>query len=517
MTNATKPKPITLIIFDGWGYSKQTDHNALAQANTPNFDHLWEGYPHTLLEGSGNYVGLPKGQMGNSEVGHLNLGAGRVVKQVLTRIQSAIETGQFDENAALKQAMEKAKANNKAVHILGLLSPGGVHSHEDQIFSAVKMASNIVGDNLYVHAMLDGRDTPPKSALPSIEKLETLLQTLGSGKIASLIGRYYAMDRDQRWDRIEMAYDLLTQGKATRQASTATEALQMAYDDDETDEFVTASSIHTDNEKPAIIEDGDVVIFMNYRADRARQITRAFIEKDFHGFNRERQPKLSEFVTLTEYDASFNVPVAFGPEILKNTLGEYLAKNHCRQLRIAETEKYAHVTFFFNGGVEKPFEGEARDLIASPKVATYDLQPEMSARELTEKLTKAIRSQDYDVIICNYANADMVGHTGDFDATLKAIDCLDKCLGQVWQASKDVGGELLITADHGNAEKMFNEETEQAHTAHTSNPVPLIYAGRKADFTEKPGSLADVAPTLLYLLGLDIPEEMTGEVLLALN
>tara|TARA_B100000508_G_scaffold123098_1_gene105586 strand:+ start:63 stop:1616 length:1554 start_codon:yes stop_codon:yes gene_type:complete len=517
MTNATKPKPITLIIFDGWGHSDNTDHNAIAQAKTPNFDHLWSDFPHTLIEGSGNYVGLPEGQMGNSEVGHLNLGAGRIVHQDLTRIQQAIETGEFADNAVLKQAMEKAKANNGAVHILGLLSPGGVHSHEDQIHATVNMAANIIGDNLFVHAILDGRDTPPKSALPSIEKLETLFNTLGHGKIASLIGRYYAMDRDQRWDRIEMAYNLLTQGKANRHAATASDALQMAYDDNETDEFVKASSIHADNEKPSVIKDGDVVIFMNYRADRARQITRAFIQQTFDGFSRQTQPKLSAFVTLTEYDETFNVPVAFAPETLSNTLGEYLAKHHYRQLRIAETEKYAHVTFFFNGGIEKPFEGEERELIPSPKVATYDLKPEMSAKLLTDKLTQAIDSQQYDVIICNYANADMVGHTGDFEATLKAIECLDECLGRVWQTSKKVGGELLITADHGNAEQMFNSKTGQPHTAHTSEPVPLIYAGRPATFTNEQSSLADVAPTLLYLLGLEAPKEMTGHVLLKLT
>lgn len=514
MTNATRPKPITLIIFDGWGYRENNEHNAIAQAKTPNFDRLWQNYPHMLIQGSGDYVGLPDGQMGNSEVGHLNLGAGRIVHQDLTRIQQAIDTGEFSNNEALKAAIKKAKSTNNAVHILGLLSPGGVHSHEDQIHAMLKMAVNELEDNVFMHAFLDGRDTPPQSALPSIQKLETLSQKIGGGKIASLIGRYYAMDRDQRWDRIQAAYDLLTQAKAARHATTASEALQMAYEAGENDEFVKASSIHADNETPVTIQNGDVVIFMNYRADRARQMTLAFIDKNFDAFHRELTPKLAEFVSLTEYDANFETPVAFPAKTLSNTLGEYLAKKQLKQLRIAETEKYAHVTFFFNGGIEKPFKGEERLLVPSPKVATYDLQPEMNAPTLTEKLTQAIHDQQHDVIICNYANADMVGHTGKMDAAVSAIECLDECLGKVWKALEDVGGELLITADHGNAEKMFNEETRQPHTAHTSEPVPLIYAGRHATFIEEKGSLADVAPTLLYLLGIDIPEEMTGKVLL---
>ena len=508
-------KPIVLIVLDGWGYSEERDYNAILQAKTPCWNKLWHDKPHTLIKGSGSYVGLPNGQMGNSEVGHLNLGAGRVVYQEFTRVSRAIRTGSFFTNQTLTDAVDLAVSNRKAVHILGLLSDGGVHSHEEHIQAMAKLAADRGAQNLYIHAFLDGRDTPPQSAQGYIAAMEQTLGETGKGRIASIIGRYYAMDRDHRWPRVKAAYDLIALGKPDFQAPSAQQGLQMAYERGETDEFVKATAIVPAGENPVAVQDGDVMIFMNYRSDRARQITRPFIEPEFKEFDRPVFPKLGAFISLTEYSADFDVPVAFPPERLKNVFGEYIAQQGLHQLRIAETEKYAHVTFFFNGGKEEPWQGEDRILINSPDVATYDLKPEMSAKELTDKLVEAIHSTKYDVIICNYANPDMVGHTGHFDATVEAIEALDGCLERVVEAADAVGGELLITADHGNAEQMRNPETGQPHTAHTSNPVPLIYVGRPATMAET-GALSDIAPTLLYLMGLEKPAEMGGSTLLTL-
>ncbi len=507
--------PVVLIILDGWGYSENPHCNAIHAAHTPNWDRLWRRYPHNFLRASEASVGLPSRQMGNSEVGHLNIGAGRVVYQEFTRVTRAIEDGTFFTNGTLTKAVDGAVSAGKAVHVMGLLSPGGVHSHEAHIFAMLRLAARRGAERLYLHAFLDGRDTPPKSAAVSIEAAERLFDELGRGHVASIIGRYYAMDRDQRWPRVQATYDLITQGKGAFSAETAIEGLELAYARGETDEFVQATAI-TGTEGPVRMEDGDTVIFMNFRSDRARQITRAFVEPDFDHFPRAVHPRLSDFVCLTEYSEDFPVHVAFPPERLRNVLGAYIANAGLHQLRIAETEKYAHVTFFFNGGEEQPFPGEDRLLIPSPNVATYDQQPEMSAFEVAERLDEAIRGGRYDLIVCNFANPDMVGHTGNFEATVKAIEALDVCLGRVVRALEETGGEALITADHGNAEQMCDEKTGQPHTAHTLNPVPLIYVGNRADRIQG-GALCDLAPTLLALLGLPVPTEMTGCSLLDLE
>jgi 2,3-bisphosphoglycerate-independent phosphoglycerate mutase len=513
-TAAPRPKPLALIILDGWGHREDTRANAIAQAKKPCWDELWKKHPHVLLSGSGKCVGLPEGQMGNSEVGHMNMGAGRVIHQDLTRIDLAIEQGDFFKNPVLGKAMTTARANQKALHILGLLSPGGVHSQEKHIEALLELAAQHQLKTVYLHAFLDGRDTPPRSAQSSLENLIKKCETLHCGELATLIGRYYAMDRDQRFERVQKAYELLTEGKADFHAETPLLALQKAYQREENDEFVQATVIDSSSFKA--IQDGDVVIFMNFRADRARQLTQAFIDPLFKGFPRQKQPKLAAFVSLTEYDKNFPTEVAFPQTTLRHILAEYLSELGLRQLRIAETEKYAHVTYFFNGGLEKPFEGEDRILIPSPRVATYDLKPEMSAFELTERLVQEIKKQKYDVIICNFANPDMVGHSGNFPATVKAIEVIDACLKQIIQALQAVGGEALITADHGNAELMFDERTQQAHTAHTHELVPALYIGRPALPAKTQGVLADLAPTLLYLLGLPQPKEMTGEILFTL-
>jgi 2,3-bisphosphoglycerate-independent phosphoglycerate mutase len=505
-------RPLALIIMDGWGHSEDPDHNAIMAANTPVWDKLWAQFPHTFIHASGEGVGLPGEQMGNSEVGHLNLGAGRVVYQEFTRISRAIDDGSFFENAVLTKAVDEAVSNNKAVHILGLLSPGGVHSHEDHIQAMLELAVKRGAEKVYVHAFLDGRDTPPKSAEASLQALEDKCATLGKGRCASIIGRFYAMDRDQRWERVEQAYQLLCEGTAEFTAETAVDGLKQAYSREETDEFVAATRIGA----AAPIEDGDAIVFMNFRSDRARELTEAFISEDFAGFARPRDIQLSSFVTLTEYKKDFTAPIAFPTEALHNIFGAYIAEHGLTQLRIAETEKYAHVTFFFNGGRDKPFEGEDRILIPSPKVKTYDEQPEMNAPQVAEELAKAIESEKYDVIICNFANADMVGHTGNFEAAVKAIEALDSCLGTVWKALQQVGGEMIVTADHGNAEKMRNPSSGQPHTAHTSNLVPLIYAGRDA-VCSSDGRLSNIAPTMLSLLGLSIPEEMSKDLLIELK
>ncbi|TKB46252.1 2,3-bisphosphoglycerate-independent phosphoglycerate mutase [Ferrimonas sediminicola] len=503
MTKRTTP--LALLILDGWGHRPDADDNAISRASTPNMDRLFRDYPSTLISGSGQDVGLPDGQMGNSEVGHINLGAGRIVYQDLTRIGKSIDDGEFNHNPVLCAAVDKAVANDGAVHIMGLLSPGGVHSHEDHLEAAIRLAAERGAKRVYLHGFLDGRDTPPRSAHDSLVRFDALFNELNCGSIGSIVGRYYAMDRDQRWERVQAAYDLLTLGKSDHSYTSATEALQAAYDRNENDEFVAPSSIIAD----ATFNDGDAVIFMNFRADRARQLTRAFVDADFNGFTKAKAPKLADFVMLTEYAADIHTSCAFPPESLKNTFGELMANQGKRQLRISETEKYAHVTFFFNGGIEQPFEGEERILVKSPNVATYDLQPEMSSLELTDKLVDAIENGNFDAIICNYPNGDMVGHTGDFDAAVKACEAVDASIQRVLEALERVGGECLITADHGNAEQMCDASTGQAHTAHTSEPVPFIYVGRNAQVREG-GRLSDVAPTMLHLMGLAIPEEMTG-------
>ena len=505
-------KPFVLIIMDGWGYREETSNNAIANAHTPVLDQLWKTKPSTLISGSGLDVGLPDGQMGNSEVGHVNLGAGRIVYQDFTRITKAIEDGSFNENDALVNAVEQATSKDKAVHIMGLMSPGGVHSHDEHLFAMVKMAEAKGCNKVYVHAFLDGRDTPPRSAESSLAKFEKHFEQSGKGKVASLIGRYYAMDRDNRWDRVEQAYNLITLGESEYNAESALAGLEQAYQRDENDEFVKATTIGT----PVQVEDGDAIIFMNFRADRAREITRAYVDANFSGFERKSVPQLADFVMLTQYAADIDTTAAFPPVELENVMGEWLEKHNKTQLRISETEKYAHVTFFFSGGREDLFEGEKRELIPSPQVATYDLQPEMNSGLLTDKLVEAIESQEYDFIVCNYPNGDMVGHTGVYDAAVKACEAVDACIGRVVTALEKVGGECLITADHGNAEQMTNPSTGQAHTAHTSEPVPFIYVGRDAKPVAN-GKLSDVAPTVLHLIGMEQPEQMTGKPLMLVD
>lgn len=518
---AFNKKSTVLIILDGWGYREQANSNAIQAANTPVLDKLKEDYPNMLIQTSGMAVGLPDGQMGNSEVGHVNLGAGRIVYQDFTRITKAIEDGEFSQTPALCNAVDKAVTNNKAVHLFGLLSPGGVHSHEDHIFAIMELAKERGATKVYLHAFLDGRDTPPRSAKKSLEKAQQKFEQLfdgtnGEGQIASVIGRYYAMDRDQRWDRVEAAYDLMVSGIGKYQYQNAVSALENAYQRDENDEFVSASAILNKQGEPIEIEDGDALIFMNFRADRARQFSRCFTENDFDGFARKKVPAISDFVMLTQYSADIKASCAFAPQPLNNVMGEWLAKHNKTQLRISETEKYAHVTFFFSGGQESEFEGEQRILVPSPDVATYDLQPEMNSTLLTDKLVAAIESGEHDFIVCNYPNGDMVGHTGDFDAAVKACEAVDTCIGRVVTALKKTGGECLITADHGNAEQMLDETSGQAHTAHTCEPVPLIYVGRPAT-PASTGALSDISPTLLHLMAMEQPEEMTGTVLMHLN
>ena len=504
-------KPLVLLILDGWGYREDALDNAIAKANTPVMDRLWEKYPHCLVDGSGDAVGLPDGQMGNSEVGHVNLGAGRIVYQDFTRISKAISDRSFYNNAVLCDALKKAKAAKGAVHIMGLLSAGGVHSHEDHLIAMIEMAVEEGAEDVYLHAFLDGRDTPPKSALTSIERFEALFARLGKGRFATLSGRFYAMDRDKRWERIEQSYKAVYHGHSGVTSANATDALNNAYERGETDEFVTPVVIG----QPAPIANGDSVFFMNFRADRAREMTQAFVDNDFGGFDRGPRADISEFVMLTQYADTLEAPSAFPPEPLNNVLGEWLAKHDKTQLRISETEKYAHVTFFFSGGREQEFEGEKRVLIPSPKVKTYDLQPEMSSEQLTDELVAAIESQAFDVVICNYPNGDMVGHTGNFDAAVKACEAVDHSVGRVVSALEAVGGECLITADHGNAEQMSDATTGQAHTAHTNELVPFIYVGRPAKAQN--GRLSDVAPTILHLIGMEQPDEMTGTSLMTLE
>ena len=508
---------MVLIVLDGWGHSDKPEHNAIAAANSPVWDQLWRENPKTLISGSGMDVGLPDGQMGNSEVGHMTLGAGRVVYQSFTRINKAIADSDFSKNPAYTAAIDKALAAGGKVHLLGLLSPGGVHSHQDHFVAAIRMIADRGCQDICLHAFLDGRDTPPRSALPSLELMEQTFRDTGCGRFGSIAGRYYAMDRDKRWERVRPVYDMLTLGTAEHTAGSAAAALEAAYGRDEGDEFVAPTLITPEGQAPGIIEDGDAIIFLNFRPDRARELTQAFIDDDFDGFPREKRPALSDFVMTTEYSADFKTSCAFPPETLTNSFGEYLQSLGKTQLRIAETEKYAHVTFFFSGGQEATYEGENRILVDSPKVATYDLKPEMSAFEVTEKLVDAIDSGEYDAIICNFANGDMVGHTGVFDAAVKAVEAVDNCLGKVVEAVKRVHGDLLITADHGNVEQMLDEINDQPLTSHTSLPVPLVYAGDRSLSFSPDGTLADIAPTMLKIMGLPQPGEMTGRNLARLN
>jgi len=507
-----KITPVLLLILDGFGYREETDSNAILAASKPNWDDFWKKYPHTLLNASEKHVGLPSDQMGNSEVGHLNIGAGRVIYQELSRVDVDIENGSFFDNPALSFAVAQAKKNDSTLHVMGLLSPGGVHSHENHIFALLDMAARNGLKKVQVHAFLDGRDTPPKSAQHSLNLLQQQCDTLGVGQIASIVGRFYVMDRDNRWERVQPAYELLTEGRGEFSADDALSGLEQAYSRGETDEFVKPTTISGSGMK-----DGDVVIFMNFRADRAREITRAMTDNDFQGFDRTHKPDLAAFVTLSNYGEDYShLPSAYSPEPIHNGFGEYVSSLGLKQLRIAETEKYAHVTYFFSGGKEQSYPGEERILVPSPDVATYDLKPEMSAFEVTDKLEAAILSQKYQAIICNYANGDMVGHSGDMVAATKAIEALDICIGRVVKAMQSIGGEVIITADHGNAEQMQDHASHQAHTAHTLNPVPFLYIGRESTL-EDDGALRDIAPSLLAIMGVPQPEEMTGRSLIQLR
>lgn len=506
-------KPVMLMILDGFGIAEASEGNAVSLAKKPNFDRLMKEYPHSMLEASGMAVGLPEGQMGNSEVGHLNIGAGRIVYQELTRITKSIADGEFFENEELLKAMKNAKENNTALHLMGLLSDGGVHSHINHLKGLLEFAKKEGLTKVYVHAFMDGRDVAPSSGKEFIEKTEEMMKEVGVGKIATISGRYYAMDRDNRWERVELAYNAIVRGTGNT-ANSAVEAIEESYKNDKTDEFVVPTVILEDGHPTTTVNSGDSVVFFNFRPDRARELTRALTQKDFDGFNAEKLDLT--FVTMTQYDKTFEgVMIAFKPQTLENTLGEFVASKGLNQLRIAETEKYAHVTFFFNGGVEKPNENEDRALIASPKVATYDLKPEMSAYEVTEELLKRIDSDKYDMIILNYANPDMVGHTGVIPAAVKAIETVDECLGKVADKILEKGGSLFVTADHGNAETMIDFETGAPFTAHTTDPVPFIWVTNDTeDKTLENGKLSDIAPTMLQEMGLEAPAEMTGHSLI---
>lgn len=505
----TDNRPLILLILDGWGVREDAPDNAISNAATPNWDRLWAECPHSLLETSGEAVGLPAGQMGNSEVGHMNIGAGRIVYQELTRIGSAIEDGSFSANPVLAGAFSDLEAAGGTLHVMGLLSPGGVHSREDHLHATVRAAREAGIESIALHVFLDGRDVPPRSAGPSLEKLEALASQQPGVRIASVSGRYYAMDRDKRWDRTERAWRAIVDADSAVTAAGTREALADAYTRDEDDEFVTPTVI----DGGRAVADGDAVVFVNFRADRARQLSQVFVDPDFDGFTPARRPDLAAFVTMTAYRDDLPARILFPPQRLNRLLGDELAAAGLKQLRIAETEKYAHVTYFMNGGREQACPGEERELIPSPKVATYDLQPEMSAPELAAALVRAVAGGDYDVIIGNVANPDMVGHSGDLAAAIKAVEAVDVLLGRVMSAVRSAGGELLVTADHGNVEQMQDPATGQSHTAHTVNPVPLVYLGRPANMAET-GSLRDIAPTMLDLLGLPVPADMTGSPLI---
>ncbi len=504
-------KPYALIILDGYGVNEIHEGNAIYAAKTPNMDRYMQECPHSIVHASGMDVGLPEGQMGNSEVGHTNIGAGRIVYQELTRITKSISDGDFFENPVLLAAVENCKKNNSALHLMGLLSDGGVHSHNQHLYGLLKLAKEKGLTDVHVHCFLDGRDVPPSSGAEFVESLVENIRAIGVGDIATVMGRYYAMDRDNRWERVEKAYNAMVLGEGETCESAVT-AVKESYNNGVTDEFVVPTVVVKDGAPVGKMEKNDSIIFFNFRPDRAREITRTIVDPAFEGFDREYFENF--YVCMTQYDASMpNVEVAFKPESLTNTFGEYISQKGLRQLRIAETEKYAHVTFFFNGGVETVCDGEDRALINSPKVATYDLKPEMSAYEVTDEAVKRIESGDYDVIVLNFANCDMVGHTGDFEAAVKAVEAVDECLGRVIDALQKMDGVALITADHGNADQMVDNENGGAFTAHTTNVVPLVLIG-KQDASLKPGRLADLAPTMLDLMGLDKPAEMSGESLL---
>lgn len=521
-----KKVPHVLMILDGFGHREDDKDNAIAAANMPNLDKIYEQYPHGLISASGEDVGLPDGQFGNSEVGHMNLGAGRVLYQDSTRISSELANREFYKNEALVNAVKAANELGGNVHIMGLLSDGGVHSHQEHIEAMCHSALVHGAKNVFVHCFLDGRDTPPKSADKYINRLRDHIAKLnahyegGRVQIASIIGRYYAMDRDNRWERVQKAYELITEGKADRLSTRADGAVQAAYKARETDEFISPTTVIESGDTSYTVDDNDALIFMNFRADRARELAQAFVlpDHEFSGFARHKRPKLAAFVMLTKYSDiladSPKTSIAYHPTSLTNTLGEYLQNKGKTQLRIAETEKYAHVTFFFSGGREAEYEGETRILVPSPDVATYDLQPEMSAPEVTDKLVAAIESGKYDVLVVNYANGDMVGHTGIFDAAVQAVEALDVCVGRVASAVQAAGGHLLITADHGNCEQMQDYESGQVHTQHTTEHVPLIYVGEQKLTVRRGGKLSDIAPTILALMNMEAPSEMTGESLL---
>ncbi|MBS4537767.1 2,3-bisphosphoglycerate-independent phosphoglycerate mutase [Clostridium sp. D2Q-11] len=502
-------KLAAIIVLDGWGLGEDYKGNATKIANTPNFDLLMEKYPNTTLTASGEEVGLPSGQMGNSEVGHLNIGAGRIIYQEFTRINKSIRDGSFYEKEEFNQAIDKAKANNKKLHLLGLFSHGGVHSHSSHVYALLELAKKKDFNEVYIHCFLDGRDVPPKSAINDIEELEEKIAEIGVGKIATISGRYYAMDRDKRWERTEKAYNAMLLGEGL-EASSGKEAIENSYNDNVTDEFIVPTVIKKNGNPIATIDENDSIIFYNFRPDRARQITRAIVDESFEGFNRSKKVD-TEYVTMTQYDKTINnVKVTFKPQSYKNTLGEYISSKGMRQLRIAETEKYAHVTFFFNGGVETPNPGEDRVLIPSPKVATYDLQPEMSIYEVKDEVIGRLKKEDYNLLVLNFANPDMVGHTGDIEATVKALEAVDECLGEVVDEIIRQDGRILITADHGNSEEMRDTDTGAKLTAHTTNKVPCITVGA-GNVKLREGILADISPTILDMIGEDIPQEMTGK------
>ena len=501
--------PIALIIMDGYGINPETEGNAIYEAKTPYLDSYFEKYPNSQLLASGLSVGLPDGQMGNSEVGHTNIGAGRVVYQMLVKITKDIEDGVFFENKALKDAMQSAKDNNKALHLMGLLSDGGVHSHIKHLVGLLKMASKMGLEKVYVHSFHDGRDVPPTSGVDFMAELVAEMEKIGTGKLATLSGRYYAMDRDNAWDRVEKAYNAMVMGEGVEETDPV-EAIKNSYNNDVTDEFILPTVI----DKDGMIEDGDSVIMFNFRPDRARQITRTFVDPMFDGFVRKKGFMNLNFVCMAQYDAQMpNVTVAYPPEQLTMTFGEYISKLGMTQLRIAETQKYAHVTFFFNGGEERQFEGEDRILIKSPDVATFDMKPEMSAPEVCDAVCKAIDEDKYDVIILNYANCDMVGHTGIMDAAVAAVEAVDTCVGKMVDKILEKGGKAIITADHGNADCLVDPETKDVFTAHTTNPVPMIVIGER-DIKVRDGKLCDLCPTMLDMMGVKKPDEMTGESLI---
>ena len=505
-------KPVVLLILDGFGHNEDIQDNAIALANTPNWDNLKSNNSHGLINASESHVGLPDGQMGNSEVGHLSIGAGRIIYQDIERINKSIEDGSFYKNKVLNENFQNLKAGNKSLHLFGLISDGGVHSHINHFDALLKLAKKNDINKVYIHAFLDGRDTPPRSAKKYINYLEDLFKKNDVGQIVTICGRFYAMDRDKRWERTEAAYNLIVENQAQYVANTALEALNDGYDRNENDEFISPTVISSSEKNK--IHDQDTVVFLNFRSDRARQLSNSILNEDFNDFKRKRRPKNVSYLTLTNHDSNQTkaTPI-FTPIEIKNSLGEIISNTGKTQLRIAETEKYPHVTFFFNGGEETIFNGEERILIPSPKVETYDLKPEMSAFELTEKLTESIQSGKYDLVICNYANGDMVGHTGIIDAAIKAIEALDKCIGKVAKAVQSKDGHLLITADHGNAELMVDKKNKQPHTQHTTNLVPFLYMGKQVNIRPG-GNLSDIAPTILKLMNEKIPDEMTGKNLI---